>query len=187
MMELFRKWGAFVFSGILVAFAIWHAATAVAQWRSELDIEIAEAAKEAADAKTESASLKTTVERTDRNVEKLTRLNEPVRLLTQLSLGIVEPESPTVLNKVGKRISSEIEGEKVAMNFVSAVAPKVQGWLPNDIHQYAFDYIYDQVSEDPNFGEHVRLVARDNRVNEWVVVDVISFELRDAVLRLGNQ
>lgn len=110
-----------------------------------------------------------------------------VNLLAQATLGTSAGASPRTLSEYGKKISREAGGEELAMALAPELAPLVKDMIPYDIQEMSFNYIFERVHEDADFRRRVRMAAYENGVSELIVIDIISIELREALLETrGN-
>ena len=128
--------------------------------------------------KSDVDGLKSNVDGLESNVGVL---NSSVAIL--VSKKVDESQSPTRLNNLGKSISKEIQGKEWAKDVTAQNIEQHRGKQPYDIQKFAFTHAFS-FDYSKGMTEQMKQSAWENCVPIEIIIRVLSFELRDALLDL---
>ena len=92
-------------------------------------------------------------------------------------------QSPTHLNDFGKSISQEIQGKEWAKEIAKLNAGQLKGKQPYDIQKFAFTQAY-KFEFSKEMLDKMKLSSWENGVPIEIIIRVLAYELRDALLAL---
>lgn len=161
-------------------------------WRANVNTDrstfkefVGEVKEDIKDIKSSIAGLKGDVDGLKSDVDGLKSnvgvLNSSVAIL--VSKKVDESQSPTRLNNLGKSISKEIQGKEWAKDVAAQNIEQHRGKQPYDIQKFAFTHAFG-FDYSKEMTEQMKQSAWENGVPIEIIIRVLSFELRDALLDL---
>lgn len=161
-------------------------------WRANVNTDrstfkefVGEVKEDIKDIKSSIAGLKGDVDGLKSDVDGLKSnvgvLNSSVAIL--VSKKVDESQSPTRLNNLGKSISKEIQGKEWAKDVAAQNIEQHRGKQPYDIQKFAFTHAFS-FDYSKEMTEQMKQSAWENGVPIEIIIRVLSFELRDALLDL---